>query len=335
MEFINHPQFMRELTGIDPYDNLAACEAEMFRLLDMDIGLGINFVTPPRIFKDTEQTTTKNEAGETISRWGTTGTTFKVPIPLAGPQDILDFKPIERTDWLENIPRAQIENWRDSQKLVGDATLITINFWTTLLHWGTNFPWEYFMEAAYLDPDRFDRLLGDFAQVSRQIMSKLADTDAPVVMCHDDLAMGDRTLFAPRWLREKIIAKYPMIFEPAKRKGKKILFISDGDITDIVEDLVEAGIDGLVFEPMVDLEWMVTHFGDKIMLVGNADSRILTDGTEAQCAAEAHRCGDTAGTCGGYAFLASGGIVHNVPMSNVTAYLEAQNGYRRNIKGFV
>jgi hypothetical protein len=328
MELINHPRFMLELTGLDPFDDLPACEAEMYRRLDQDLMLGINFLTPPKVFRNENQITTKNEEGETISQWGVYGTTFKIPIPLAGPDEILAFKPLERNDWLNDIPRRQIENWRDSSRLVGDASLVTLNFWTTLLHWGTQFPWESYMMAAYQDPVKFDRLLDDLAAVSEHIMTEFARTDAPVVMCHDDLAMGDRTLFSPAWTREKIIARYPRIFRPIKKKGKKILFISDGDITEIVGDLIEAGVDGFLFEPMVNLEWMVKKFGYKVMLIGNADSKILTNGTTDQCRAETDRCARQAGHCGGYAFCASGGIVHNVPMENVKAYLGQQEKYR-------
>ena len=225
MEFINHPQFMHQLTGIDPFDDLPACEAQMYHKLDMDLILGINFITPPRIFKDSTQITSKNENGETVSQWGATGTTFKVPIPVDSPNAILNFQPLRRNDWLNDIPLRQIENWQQSSKLVGDSSLVTINLWTTLLHWGTQFPWEDFMMAAYIDPVKFERLLNDFATVSEHIINELCQTDAPVIMCHDDLAMGDRTLFSPQWTREKIISRYPQIFRPAKKAGKKIFLV--------------------------------------------------------------------------------------------------------------
>jgi len=329
MEFISHPEYMHKLTGIDPYEDLPGCEAEMYRRLDQDIILGINFKTPPKVFKDNEQFSIKDEKGQTVSHFGVGGTTFSVAIPLGSPEEILDFKPLERTDWLNDIPKNQITNWADSQKLVGDTSLVTINFWTTLLHWGTNFPWEYFMMAAYLDPKKFDRLLDDLAAVSEHIVRCLAETDAAVIMCHDDLAMGDRTLFSPEWTREKIIARYERIFASAKKKGKKILFISDGQITELVEDLVQVGVNGIIFEPMVDLKWMAENYGDKIMLIGNAEVKTLTQGTVEDSAAEAERCAKQAGQCGGYAFCASGCIAYNVPLENVEAYIAQQDKYRK------
>lgn len=327
-EFISNAEYMQKLTGIDPYEDLPACEAQMHRQLDQDIVLGINFDTPERTFKDRTQFSKKDEQGRTVTQFGVAGTVFDIAIPMDSPDAILNFKPLDRTDWGDELAQVYISNWHDSTELLGETCLVTLNFWTTLLHWGTNFPWEYFMMAAYEDPARFNRLLDDFAAVSERLISRFAETDAPVIMCHDDLAMGDRTLFSPQWTRSNIISRYERILAPAKKKGKKILFISDGQITELVDDLVQVGVDGIIFEPVVDLQWMADNYGDKIALIGNADVKILTNGTAEDSSAEADRCVQQAGRCGGYAFCASGTIAYNVPEENVAAYIARQDEYR-------
>jgi len=42
---------------------------------------------------------------------------------------------------------------------------------------------------------------------------------------------------------------------------KRIFFISDGDITPLIDDLIEAGADGFMIEPFVDLKWLTTKYG--------------------------------------------------------------------------
>ena len=328
-EFVGHAEYMQKITGIDPYDDLPGCEAQMHRYLDQDIILGINFKTPDKVFTDGAQISRRDQEGRTVARFGVDGTTYETHIPMNSPQEILDFKPLERDEWGDELTKTYVSNWIESTKLMGDSALVTLNFWTTLLHWGTNFPWEYFMMAAYEDPIKFNRLLDDFAAVSERHMSRFADTDASVIMCHDDLAMGDRTLFHPDWIRENIISRYERIFAPVKKKGKKILFISDGQITELVDDLVQVGVNGIIFEPMVELEWMAEQYGEQIALIGNADVKILTNGSVADSVAEAERCAKQAGRCAGYAFCASGTIAYNVPTANIEAYIARQDQYRR------
>ena len=329
VELISHAEYMHRLTGIDPYDDLPACEAQMHRCLDQDIILGLNFQTPDRMFKNNAQFSKKDEEGRTITHFGVDGTTYDTAIPMNSPGELLNFKPLEQEDWKDKLATSYLTAWRDSTEIMGDSCLVTLNLWTTLLHWGTNFPWEYFMIAAYEDPLKFNRLLDDFAAVSERLISRFADTDAAVIMCHDDLAMGDRTLFSPPWTRANIISRYERIFAPAKKKGKKILFISDGQITELVDDLVQVGVDGIIFEPLVDLKWMAEDYGRKIALIGNADVKILTNGTTTDAVAEVERCVEQANGCPGYAFCASGTIAYNVPTANVEAYIARQDKYRR------
>ena len=43
--------------------------------------------------------------------------------------------------------------------------------------------------------------------------------------------------------------------------GKKVLFCSDGDFREFAGDIVAAGADGLIFEPVNDFGWLVDRFG--------------------------------------------------------------------------
>lgn len=61
----------------------------------------------------------------------------------------------------------------------------------------------------------------------------------------DDIAFNSGPIFSPDWLREHYIPRLARIADAMHRKGIKLLFHSDGNLNPILDDLVEAGIDGL------------------------------------------------------------------------------------------
>ena len=121
---------------------------------------------------------------------------------------------------------------------------------------------------------------------------------------HDDLAGTNGLFFHPDWFREYIFPWYPKVWRPLKKKGIKIIFLSDGDYTEVVDDIIEAGADGFMFEPYVNLDYMAKHYGDRKILIGNASTSILTFGKNKEVVEEVKRCISQAGNSPGYFFCA-------------------------------
>jgi len=61
----------------------------------------------------------------------------------------------------------------------------------------------------------------------------------------DDIAFNSGPLLSPAWLREHYFTRLARAIDAWHRKGIKVLFHSDGNLNPILDDLVEAGIDGL------------------------------------------------------------------------------------------
>ena len=66
-----------------------------------------------------------------------------------------------------------------------------------------------------------------------------------VGMLGDDIAYNSGPILSPTWLRANYFPRLARVIDAWHARGVKVLFHSDGDLNLILEDLVEAGIDGL------------------------------------------------------------------------------------------
>ncbi len=65
------------------------------------------------------------------------------------------------------------------------------------------------------------------------------------VMAGDDIAFKSGSFMSPKWFEKNYFPRMARVHELAHEKGIKIMFHSDGDLNAILDQLVEAGIDGL------------------------------------------------------------------------------------------
>jgi hypothetical protein len=71
------------------------------------------------------------------------------------------------------------------------------------------------------------------------------DDPFPAVMIGDDLAFKSGTILSPEWMRREYFPRLARLISAIKKRGKRLIFHSDGNINAVVEDLVAAGIDAL------------------------------------------------------------------------------------------
>jgi len=148
-----------------------------------------------------------------------------------------------------------------------------------------------------------------------------------VLISHDDIATSRGLIFSPDWFKKNIFPWYPKIWEPIKRKGIKILFISDGKYDVMIDDVAKAGADGFLIDHTNDLGRIAGEYGDKKVLIGNVDNYKLTYGSTEDVVSEVRRCVEEAGDCPGFFFKAPGDISHDIPLSKVEVYFNACKKY--------
>jgi hypothetical protein len=187
------------------------------------------------------------------------------------------------------------------------------------------FGWDMLLLMAGTDAEAFGKLCGRYAQWMQQYYDAVAECDADILYCHDDLVWTEGPFLHPGFYREHIFPHFKNYWAPAIESGKKVIYTGDGDYAQFAKDIANAGASGFWFECFTDLKYMTETFGKTHVLIGNGDCRPLTFGTKADVRAEVERCMSLGKNCPGYFMCISGHIPANVPVENALYYYDVYN----------
>jgi len=155
-------------------------------------------------------------------------------------------------------------------------------------HYGTlvtravlEFGWEPFLMAAAVDPVRLGAILDRFGAASLSVARGWAQTEGiELIVIHDDIAGTRGILMRPEWYRTYVFPWYRRIFDAIHAQGRKVLYISDGNTFQVLDDLVATGADGLYIETSsMDPETFMQRAGRDKLYMLKTDSRNIDLGT--------------------------------------------------------
>lgn len=193
---------------------------------------------------------------------------------------------------------------------------------------------ELFSYALYDRRSDLERL---FEQTNYNAV-RIAETAArvrigPIYFTYSDIAYKDRLLWSPEVLRETFIPMLKRVCEPLNNAGITVIFHSDGDVSEILDDMIDAGINGLnPIEPLagMDIGALKRRYGKNLLLVGNVDcSQLLPLGTPDDIRSTVKETLRAAGHGGGLFIGSSSEIVPATPLENVLTFFEACREYGR------
>lgn len=121
--------------------------------------------------------------------------------------------------------------------------------------------------------------------------------------------------------------------EVLRSAGIRVVYHSDGYLMEILDDLLEAGIDGLnPIEPMagMDIGLLKRRYGRRLILVGNVDcSQVLPLGSVEDVRRAVRACVQVASPGGGHFIGPSSEITPSTPVENILAFYEACREFGR------
>jgi hypothetical protein len=244
------------------------------------------------------------------------------PCPFQDPEEVLSFDPWETFG--EKAGGELVHRFEAHYKANCQAHAFGVNMtgiYVTLISGLIDlFGWNMLLLAAGTDPKRFGELANRYASWMQQYFDALAEADVPVVMVHDDIVWASGPIFRPAWYREYVFPNYASYLAPLLDSGKKVLFCSDGNFNEFVDDIAATGVHGFVLEPLTDLEYIVRRYGHTHVIIGNADTRILLWGTKDHIRAEVERCMSLGRTCPGFFMAVGNHIAPNTPVENALYY---------------
>jgi len=338
-EHMSNPDAVQLITGIDPWEKPYSAHKALVERYPLDmLRLPADDKPIPRLSDDV---TFLDEDGGKTARWGQGkswhwdwGSKFKTI------EDVITYQPLEHPDhrWMEPVGldlsvsvedlTVQLQAGLDgARQVVGDISLSVGAFYNTIFMWPLlTFGWELFLELGAAYPDECKRLLRDFACLSRKVFQAWAGTDVEAVTCHDDICYQRGPTFSPKWLREFIYPYYEEFWGCLKDAGKIVVFICDGNIDDVADDILACGADGWCSEPYTNWRELARKHPDAV-IAGDGDNRVLMANDKDAIYAMVRGMADFGRALPGYFFSVGNHIPWNVPAEAVKHYFEAAEEY--------
>lgn len=244
--------------------------------------------------------------------------------PFVDPEEVLEFDAVKEyglPDFQELVEFYQEKH--DAQNAANPNQLNTGGYYKSVVSGASaTFGWDMFLMAA-ADEEKFAKVLESFGEYTLHHVKAWAETSIEVFIQHDDMVWTEGPFMRPDYYREAIFPLYKKFWDALHQAGKKVLYCCDGTFDMFIDDIVEAGADGFIFEPSNNFDMIVEKYGKTHCIVGSkVDCRTMAfDGWDAV----KKQMDDTlalAPECSGLMWAVGNHIPYNVPIEIAEKYIE-------------
>jgi len=186
---------------------------------------------------------------------------------------------------------------------------------------------ETFFNALETDEELAGAIINKIGDIQFQTFLRVTEHPCVGAVLHpDDIAFNTGLLVHPKYLRKYLFPWYKKMGKICREKRIGFIFHSDGDCTEVMEDLIDCGFHA--FNPIqpnaMNIVEVKKKWGKKLCLIGNINlDSTLTLGTPEDVRAEVYERIRTIGPGGGYMVSSSNSITDYVPVANMRALLDA------------
>lgn len=166
------------------------------------------------------------------------------------------------------------------------------------------------------------------------IVSRYCEAGVDIMGYAEDLGMQKGPMLSPEHFRRYIKPTYQRLMRPARERGIIVHMHSDGDIRDLVEDLIDGGVEVLNLQDLVNgIDWIAERFAGKTCIDLDIDRQAITyGGTPAQIDELIRIEVDKIGRREGGLMMVYG-LYPGVPLANVKALMDAMERYMHHFNG--
>lgn len=258
--------------------------------------------------------------------------------PLAGSEDQdEDEKYVWPTPFqIDPASRADAERFRAD----GFPTVVTEQYGNGFLQSGPMmYGYENWLVMLAADPERAESSMDLLLEQKKKYWDNHFQAYGGVLDFmseNDDLGTQSSLFVSPNTLRNMIIPRHKELYRYVKSKyGAKVVLHSCGAISEIIPDLIDAGVDALnpvqISAKGMDPKFLKKEFGSHITFWGGGvdTQSTLNNATPQEVKDEVKRNLDTFAPGGGYVFSMVHNVQADVPVENFIAMWEA---YKDNCK---
>lgn len=193
-------------------------------------------------------------------------------------------------------------------------------------------PWKLrgmsdFLMDLILNPNFAQKIIDMVVEYNCELVRAAARIGVDIIRPTDDYAFNTGPMMSPQMWREFFQPGLKKIVETAHSLGIKVVKHTDGLISELIEPLLETGIDALhPIEPLPgqSLAQFKERFGHRVCLIGNINCKeVLTSRSTEVVVEDVRRCLQEGAGGGGYMIASSNSIHSGVPPKSFLAYVEA------------
>jgi len=192
---------------------------------------------------------------------------------------------------------------------------------------------ERYFPLFYRDPGLAKRLIEKHARLWMGLAEQMVGCGVDAVVYGDDVAYKGGPFVSPAKFREIVIPFYRNMVYAVKKHDVPCFFHSDGNLYSVLDDLVDAGFEGLhAIEPIagMDIGRVKERWGNKIFLVGNIDcSHTLTIAPLRTVIKETKETIAKASVGGGHIMSSSNSLHNAVNIKNYLTMINTTKKYGR------
>ncbi len=266
-----------------------------------------------------------------IRAFGPESTPAPIEGPIKRPEDLKTYRPPnpEADDVLAGIPEvvARYKGKKAITAICRDA------FFNPAFLRGTT---QFLMDMID-NPDLVHELVELTLSHDIRAMQRVVAAGVDVVVFGDDYADKNSTLMSPRHFREFILPGLARCVDAAHAAGAYVVKHSDGNIMQVLDMIVETGIDALnPLEPAagMDIGLLKERYGKRIALIGNIDCGYVLSQAPVEAVRRVTR--ETirkAAPGGGFCLSSSNSIHSSVRPENYMAMIETWREEREGERG--
>ena len=170
------------------------------------------------------------------------------------------------------------------------------------------------------------------AEIQYQSLAKVLSMDhIGAVWTVDDIAMGNGPMIMPEVFREFLFPSYKKMARMCHDSDRIFGMHTDGDITKLMGDLIDIGIDVLhpIDPTCMDMHQAKKDFGDKVCLAGNVSNEMLQNASPADIEARVKELLRDIAPGGGYLLSAGDSVPAWAKYENYKTMIETGIEYGR------
>lgn len=250
------------------------------------------------------------------------------PFPIDGPvksrDDLKNFKLPKADDSFFTAAYFAVSQFRGARAVVLHSP------GTFKLSWALRGKMETLLLDFALDPELVHGLARIVTDYCIELFGKALKIGVDAIILEGDLAMNETTLMSPAHYRTFIKPYHKEITDAVHAAGGLIAKHSDGNLWLILDDLIEAGFDGIhpIQPQCMDIGEVKRHCGGRAAVLGNIDCMgVLVSGTPEEVEAAVRETIGIAAPGGGYILSSSNSIHPDVKPENFIAMVRAAKKY--------